>query len=93
MKNREKKRRRVGNAEGPAFNSSANTRSTEPLSAMSIKVESALKSSPATHEAEAEIMHDVSTPVSSEPTKDLENVTWQGWAEIENDPVWPINPL
>lgn len=87
MEQREKKRLRLGDTEGPAFGSAANTRVTEAPCASPTVVESIIASS-ADHEAVSEKMPDAPTSVSSEASRTPKTSTWQGWAEIENDPVW-----
>jgi hypothetical protein len=42
-----------------------------------------------TSDAATETAQHISSPFSPEPVRTPDKSTWQGWAEIENDPVCP----
>lgn len=87
MEHREK-RPRLGDVEAPIFNSAAYAPSATPPSAIA---ESSATIAAAAPEPVPETAQDVSTPLTSEPVTMPDKSTWQGWAEIENDPVGPPN--
>ena len=86
MEHREK-RPRLGDAEGPIFDPAVDPRSTETLSAASSMPESSAAMASATTNAASETMQDTPGSLTSEPVTTPDKSTWQGWAEIENDPV------
>ncbi len=84
------KRPRLSDAEGPTSNSAACTPSTEPLSATSTMADSSTATTSAAPDAASETMQDTSVPLTTGSVSMPDKLTWQGWAEIENDPVRPL---
>lgn len=68
------KRPRLDDGEGPVYSPAA----SPPLATAS-----------AAPDAASETAQDTSMPLNSEPARTPDKFTWQGWAEIENDPVCP----
>ena len=79
------KRQRLSDAEDPVYNPAGKTPSTEPLPAPSTIVEDGTVTALGTI---SETAQDRSEPISPEPSRTPDKSTWQGWAEIENDPVY-----
>ncbi len=86
MEHREK-RQRLGHDQIPAHTPEANRSPDDTESALSATKEDSLATGSAASEAAASTAQDMDRPQTSQITTSHDNSTWQGWAEIENDPV------
>jgi hypothetical protein len=86
MEHREK-RRRLGDTEDLISKPAANTPTIELHPTVSTVAEGSVTKVSAAPDTPSNTMQDTSVPVTSEPIKTPDKSTWQGWAEIENDPV------
>jgi hypothetical protein len=86
MEHREK-RRRLGDAGDPKSAPAADTPPNEPRSTVSSIAEGSVATASAASNTPSDTMQDTSVPITSEPVTTPDKSTWQGWAEIENDPV------
>jgi hypothetical protein len=81
------KRPRLDDEVGAIFNPEVSTCSTEPVSAATNTVENPVATDSAAAEDGSNTTQDTSVPPTSQVNDTPDKSTWQGWAEIENDPV------
>jgi hypothetical protein len=82
------KRPRLDNEKVLASTLEANAPSTEPSFVTAAMGDESIATASSAPTAASESVQDVSISLTSDPAGTPDKATWQGWAEIENDPVW-----
>ena len=81
------KRSRLGDEQKPADTAETNRSPSDTVSALSTTKEGSVATSSAGSRDPAGTAQDTDRPQTSQIMMTPDKSTWQGWAEIENDPV------